>query len=75
MTANIHLINQPKLCKLDEGIILIFLSAKSAITFGEGCILRTIGVQSVGFCCNVNSPVEIMLHDQIFSIATDIFII
>ena len=26
-----------KLCKLDEGIMLIFVSQKSAITFGEGC--------------------------------------
>ena len=25
------------MCKLDEGIMLIFVSEKSAITFGEGC--------------------------------------
>ena len=25
--------------KLDEGIVLFFVSQKSAITFGEGCII------------------------------------
>ena len=38
MTTNIHSINLPKLCKLNESIMLILCLKKSAITFGEGCI-------------------------------------
>ena len=43
MTANMHLKYLPKLCKLDEGIMLIFVSEKTAITFGKGCILYLWG--------------------------------
>ena len=40
MITYMHFIHPPKSCKLDEGIMLIFMSEnkKSAIASGEGCM-------------------------------------
>ena len=63
MTTYMHYIHPQKLCKLDEGITLIFVSEnKSAITFLEGCTTRIIHISNIK-CCEKLGLVRPLIHE------------